>query len=144
MTKQSVYLLIVLVLWGLIPILDKKGLAGESVSSSLGLMIRLVFAVLVVFPFWLKSPALQEEWKTISWKAVGLFAASGLISMVVAQYFYYEALKEKSVARLFPILFGGAPVVSTLLAWLFLGESISPAMGIGCFLIAIGSGLMFF
>lgn len=78
----------------------------------------------------------------MSWRALGFFAISGIGSAFLAQYCYYEALKDQSVSRLFPVLFGGTPVVTALLGVLILGEAMTLTSGLGLVLIVIGSLLL--
>ena len=141
--KLDFFILITLLLWGAIPIMDKLGLSHETASPEAGLIIRLLAAALVLaiaVPF---SASLKQSIASISWKGVFIFALSGVISMIIAQYFYYSALKEKDVAKWFPILFGGAPVVTIVLGWCFLGEAVTTVHWLGCGLIVFGSALLF-
>lgn len=131
-----------LVLWGLIPIFDKIGLKGQTASPLAGMVVRVAAAILLFLPWLVFSPSVRADIAGLSWRAVLVFALSGVISLVLAQYLYYSALAQRDVGRLFPVLFGGAPVVGILFAALFLGESLSLKTAIGALLIAAGSVLL--
>jgi uncharacterized membrane protein len=139
------YLLLTMILWGIIPILDKQGLSGEHVSPIAGMTIRVIAGVVGLIGWWLLFPSTSfTEWHGFSWQGAGLLALSGFLSMVIAQFFYYEALKEHKVSVLFPVLFAGAPVLASILGVFFLQEKMSWLAMVGCFLISVGSCLMFF
>ncbi|MBF0501214.1 MAG: DMT family transporter [Candidatus Riflebacteria bacterium] len=142
--KSMFFLFATLFLWALIPILDKKGLSGETISPEIGLAIRILAAFVAISPFLFMSPPIRDGIRTLPWRTIALFAASGIASMILSQYFYYAALREQSVVRLFPILFGGTPLISMLLAWYFLGEQLTRATFAGGILIAAGSALILF
>jgi uncharacterized membrane protein len=131
-----------IVIWSLIPIIDKVGLGQDKVHPLAGLTIRLL-AGLVVLGFLLPLlPETRHTLTTLSWKAWVTFAASGVLSLLLGQYFYYQALQAGSVGRVFPLLFGAPPVVSMLLAWWFLGEALTRTHVAGGLLITLGTVLL--
>lgn len=141
-TKTMVYVFVTLVLWGLIPIFDKLALDAKKIPPLIGICIRVSVAVLALLPLLFAAPHLREGWSELPMRQLLGFAASGIISLVIAQYFYYEALRDTQVSKLFPLLFGGAPVVSMVLGWLVLGEKISALTAAGGVLITVGSVLI--
>lgn len=141
-TRTTAYILITLVLWGLIPIFDKLALDAKKIPPFIGIGIRVSVAVLALLPFLYAVPDLREGWNGLGARQFLAFAASGIISLIIAQYFYYEALRDSQVSKLFPLLFGGAPVVSMLLGWFVLGEKISGMTAAGGVLITLGSILL--
>ncbi|MBI3039191.1 EamA family transporter, partial [bacterium] len=88
------------------------------------------------------STDIRKGFREMSWESFGIFSASGIISMIIAQFFYYEALKDKEVTRLFPVLFGGTPVITMILGCLILGEKVTILSGVGGALIIAGSIMM--
>lgn len=142
-TRTIFFVFLTLMLWGVIPIFDKLALDTKRIPPIIGICLRISAAVIVLAPLLLTMPQLREGWSALSLRQGLAFAASGIISLVIAQYFYYEALKGSQVSRLFPLLFGGAPVVTMILGWLFLGETITAATAAGGLLITFGSALMF-
>lgn len=129
------------ILWGLIPIIDKLALNQSAVDPWVGIALRAGAVSLLVWPvlLWLGPgfPALR----TLSWQATGLFIASGLVSLLIAQYAYYALLKQADVSRVFPFLFAAAPLVTLLCGVVFLGESLTPKQWLGALLV-IGGGLL--
>ena len=141
-TRTTAYIITTLVLWGLIPIFDKLALDAKKIPPFIGIGIRVSVAVLALLSLLYAAPHLREGWNSLGMRQILGFAASGIISLVIAQYFYYEALRDSQVSKLFPLLFGGAPVVSIFLGWLVLGEKISGITAAGGALITIGSVLL--
>ncbi|MBP7633227.1 DMT family transporter [Candidatus Ozemobacteraceae bacterium] len=141
-TRTTSYILITLVLWGLIPIFDKMALDAKKIPPFIGIGIRVSVAALGLVPLLYAAPHLREGWNSIGMRQFLAFAASGIISLIIAQFFYYEALRDSQVSKLFPLLFGGAPVVSIFLGWLVLGEKISGMTAAGGVLITLGSILL--
>ena len=131
-----------LVLWPIIPIVDKIGLAGKRAPLG-GMAARMLVAMAFLIPVLVISPGIRGELQTFGRREWLAFGASGLISLLLAQYFYYSSLEDHDVARLFPFLFGGAPVLTMLLALHFLGEVVSLKAWAGGGLIFAGSLLMF-
>lgn len=143
-TRTTAYILITLILWGLIPIFDKMALDAKKIPPFVGIAIRISVAALALLPLLYAAPHLREGWNSLGMRQVVAFAASGIISLVIAQYFYYEALRDSQVSKLFPLLFGGAPVISMFLGWLVLGEKISSMTAAGGVLITLGSVMILF
>lgn len=143
-TRATAYILITLILWGLIPIFDKMALDAKKIPPFVGIAIRISVAALALLPLLYAAPHLREGWNSLGMRQVVAFAASGIISLVIAQYFYYEALRDSQVSKLFPLLFGGAPVISMFLGWLMLGEKISSMTAAGGVLITLGSVMILF
>ncbi len=141
--RLHVFVVVTLVLWGVIPIFDKLGLADKKVDPWAGICIRLLAGFAAMIPVFLASPQIKAGIAALGWREIAVFSASGIISLVVAQFFYYGSLQEKDVGKLFPILFGGGPVVTMVLAWAFLGEKVTLVSALGGLLVVVGSGLMF-
>lgn len=133
---------ITMVLWAVIPILDKQGLSGEKVPPLVGMALRLLAAGAAFVPLLLWRADLRAGIAAASWRAIATFAASGIISMLLAQITYYHALAGGTVTRLFPVLFGGAPVLGLVLAATLLGEKITAQIVAGGALVAIGSAIL--
>lgn len=130
------------VLWAIIPIIDKLALAGRQAPPA-GVVARLLVAVVALLPGLACSPTLREGLAELGCREWLAFGASGIISLLLAQYCYYVALRDRAVATLFPFLFGGAPVLTMGLAWAILGEPIGWRAGLGGGLIFLGSLLLF-
>lgn len=141
--KTNVYIFATLVLWGIIPIFDKLGLGDKKISPFLGLSMRLLSACAIFIPILLADSRFRTGLFELSTQAKLTFALSGICSVIISQYLYYTALQDEKVTKLFPVLFGGAPVVTMILAKIILGEQMKLHSIIGGLLIVIGSAIMF-
>lgn len=128
-------------LWGLIPILDKLALSQFAASPLVGIAIRAAGVAVLAVPI---AAAYGEAGKAIRAMppaAIALYLASGVVSLLVAQFAYYSLLKQADVSRVFPFLFSAAPVVTMVLGVLWLGETLSGKQVVGALLV-IGGGLL--
>ena len=73
--------------------------------------------------------------------AIALFVASGVTSLLLAQYSYYTLLQRADVSRVFPFLFSAAPVVTLLIGVFALGETMTLKQILGVMLV-VGGGLL--
>lgn len=129
------YALLTAVIWGVVPILEKLGLAQAAPFH--GLMVRSlgVLAGLVFFS-WIVSP--WEALKSMGWRAAGLLALGGFLASFVGQMVFYRAIKVGEVSRVVPVA-GMYPLVAFLLGILLLGESLTvpKALGVLCILVGV-------
>ncbi len=130
------------VLWAIIPIVDKLALAGRKAPPA-GVVARLLVAVGVLLPVLALSSEVRESLAGLDRREWLAFGASGVLSLLLAQYCYYQALRDHAVSTLFPFLFGGAPVLTMVLAWAVLGEPAGWRTGAGGGLIFLGCLLLF-
>lgn len=132
---------VTVVLWGLIPIIDKLALSHFAASPLVGIAIRAAGVAVLAVPL---AAAYGEGGKAIRAMppaAIGLYLASGVVSLLLAQYAYYALLKQADVSRVFPFLFSAAPIVTMVLGVAVLGETLSAKQVIGALLV-IGGGLL--
>ncbi|MEB3327670.1 MAG: EamA family transporter [Candidatus Sericytochromatia bacterium] len=130
-----------IVLWGVIPLIDKVAVGHAAVSPLVGIAIRATAVVVLAVPLALWAGDAGPALRALPWRVVGLYAASGVVSLLLAQYAYYTLLRQADVARVFPLLFAAAPVVTVGLAIALLGESLTPRQALGTLLI-VGGGLL--
>ena len=139
---------VTVLLWGLIPLLDKLALNQFHGSPLVGIAVRAASVALVAVPAawsvgWgrqLGGGGLANS-RALPWQALLLFAASGIVSLLISQYAYYRLLQRSDVSRVFPFLFSAAPVVTMVLGVLVLGESLTVRQIMGAALV-IGGGLL--
>lgn len=114
-------------------VLAKPGLAG--ISGELGLVVRTLFVCAFVLAFGaLAVPAGEVRALTranVGWLALSALATAG------SWVFYYKALKDGEVATV-ALIDKGSFVVAAVLAWLFLGERLTPRALAGGALILTG------
>lgn len=122
---------------GFTSVIAKRGLEG--VSGDVGLTVRtgFVFALVLGYAAWLvpKSQFGNLGRQNLAW--LGLSGVTTALSWI----FYYKALKAGDVSRV-ALIDKGSFVVAVILAWLFLGESITPRIIAGCCLILAGLAIV--
>lgn len=118
---------------GFTAVLAKAGLQG--ISSDLAMGIRTIFVAVFVLLFcaWVVDPA---ERSALTWSHVGWLALSALAT-AASWVFYYKALQTGDVASV-ALIDKGSVIVAMLLAWAFLGESLTMRSVIGAALIVSG------
>ncbi len=133
MERWVAYALISMLFAGVTSVLAKHGLDG--ISGEAGLAVRTVF----VFAFVLGFAALAVP--RADFAAVGprnyAWLAVSAATTVASWVFYYKALKPGEVSTI-ALIDKGSFVVAVLLAWLLLGEKLTPRVVLGCGLILAG------
>lgn len=118
---------------GFTSVIAKKGLTG--ISGDLGLTIRTIFVFIYMLGFAVYAvPA--KDWsllKTSNW----LWLAASAVTTTLSWIFYYRAIKAGEVSTV-ALIDKGSVVVSVVLAFLFLHESITTAKLAGAGLILAG------
>jgi bacterial/archaeal transporter family protein len=127
------------VVWGIVPVMEKIGLARIMPFS--GLLIRscgvMIGALMLsLFNKEIFMTALKADLKTVVFLVLGGFLAS-----IVGQTFFYHALKTGEASKVVPIA-GTYPLVSFLLGILFLGESFTVTKGAGVIFVIAGLFLL--
>lgn len=104
-----------ILLWGAIPILDKAALALAPSAAIWGMGIRAAAAAVVIAPLvaWHSG---TEELQAMPPFAVALYVASGVASLVLGQYAYYALLQQAAASRVYPLVFGLAPLITVVIA----------------------------
>ena len=133
MERWVVFAWISMVFAGFTSVIAKHGLVG--ITGELGLAVRTIFVSVFVFGFAaLAVPRAQFGALTrhnLVW--LGLSGATTAVSWV----FYYKALKLGEVSTV-ALIDKGSFVVAVVLAWLLLGERITPRVAMGTALIVAG------
>lgn len=130
-----VYALITMVIWGLIPVVEKWGLIN--MQPIVALMYRCVGAVLgfILIIIW-KTNEFKEAFSYLH-KGWYFLVIGGLFGAVIGNLFYYYALKEGEVSRVVPIA-GSFPVMSFILGVLIFHDSLTLTKVLGLFLVVGG------
>lgn len=118
---------------GIVPVLDKAAMGG--VSSQVALTLRTLFVggFVVIFACAFTS---AKDFAALSWRNILCLGFSALAT-ALAWTFQYKALKMTNVGNV-GLIDKGSIIVAIALAAIFLGETISWRMAIGCVLVVSG------
>jgi bacterial/archaeal transporter family protein len=133
MEKWVVYAFVSMVFAGFTSVIAKLGLAG--ISGDLGLAIRTCFVFVFVLLF-AGAVVPSEELAAITPRNLLWLALSG-VTTAFSWVFYYRAIKLGEVSTV-ALIDKGSVVVALVLAWIVLGETLTPHKLVGCGLIAAG------
>lgn len=133
MERWVVYALLSMVFAGFTSVVAKQGLEG--ITSELGLMIRTCFVFVLIIAFAAVTVPISHL-ATLTPRNYWWLGLSG-VTTAASWAFYYKALKVGEVSTI-ALIDKGSFVVAVLLAWLFLGERITPRIVGGSTLILTG------
>jgi transporter family protein len=133
MERWVIYAIFSMIFAGFTSVIAKQGLEG--ITSELGLAIRTCFVFVLVLAFATFTVPLSHL-GTLTTKNYWWLGLSGLTT-AISWVFYYKALKLGEVSTI-ALIDKGSFVVAVLLAWLLLGERITPRIACGCVLILAG------
>jgi transporter family protein len=138
--QVNIILLLVLtaILWGITPIMEKKGL--QNTSPLVGLVFRnftVSFILILAILFMNKT----KEVFTTSSRDMILFGLSGIIAGLLAMVTYFSALKLGATSQIVPIA-ATYPLITAIISILLLGEQLTFIRIIGIVLIIIGIWLV--
>ncbi len=134
------YLLIffTVLLWGTAPILDKIALKNSQILVGIFVRSVAVFSsIVLIFTFSQGFKLLKSS----SYRDILLFALSGIGAGLLGMFSYYGALKYLPSSKVVPLC-STYPLVSAILAFLFLNESLTLLRILGIILIIIGIWLV--
>ena len=114
-------------------LLISKGMRDSNASSAC-LISTSVQAVALLIPMMFSIPELN-------WQALALFALSGALALGIARLLYFIAMEQIGVAVSSAII-GSNPLVSTVLAIVFLSEAVDTATIVGAVLVVGGVFLL--
>jgi bacterial/archaeal transporter family protein len=118
---------------GFTSVIAKQGLSG--ISGELGLAVRTCFVAVFVLGFAVVVVA-RDEVSAVGRHNIVWLGLSG-VTTAVSWVFYYKALKLGEVSTI-ALIDKGSVVVAVALAWLVLGERITPRIILGSLLILGG------
>jgi uncharacterized membrane protein len=127
-----VYALLAVICWGFEAIIVKA--AGDGVDSMTGTGIGCIAAGVFFLIYLVGTGRVNGSVLNRSGLFYGL---AGIISFAVGHYLYYTAI-NKSGAALSASLVSTYPLLTVLMAALFLGEPLTVRNGVGTLLIVIG------
>lgn len=134
MNRAALWALLAALCFGIAPMFEK--LALKTINPLVAVFIRatvtalFIGVVLTIEGGW----GQLADLKAPSWFFI---VVSGLIGVLLAQVFYFQALQTDEVGRIVPIV-GSYPLFAALLAAVFLGERLTPGRIFGTFLVFLG------
>jgi len=122
-------------IWGVVPLMEKLGLAN--VPPTIGLIVRsagVIIGFVIFSVVWSPWGAIRM----LPWSSIVLLAGGGFLASFVGQLAFYQALKSGAISQLTPVA-GAYPLVAALLGWWVLREpiTITRALGVGCVVLGV-------
>lgn len=134
MNESALWALFAALCFGIAPIFEKIGLTQAQPLAAV--FVRA--AITTIFTggclFLQAGWAPVATWSFKTWLAI---IASGVIGVLMAQIFYFAALRGGDVGRVAPIA-GAYPLFACILAAIFLGEKLTPGRVFGTVLVFLG------
>ncbi|MBI4328634.1 MAG: DMT family transporter [Chloroflexi bacterium] len=137
MLAGILFALIAMTMWGVGAIFVRLGLRGMRAST--GTFISLLVGV----PFSL-AVALVMDWRALAevpFSVLPWLVLVGLLNFQLGRFLNYSAISAAGVSRAAPII-GIAPLFASLIAVVFLGETLSVYLLLGTVSIVGGLGLI--
>jgi transporter family protein len=131
--KWIVFAVISMIFAGFTSVIAKKGLDG--ITGELGLTIRTCFVFVLVLMF--AAVGVNREELPLLTRQNFLWLGLSGVTTAASWLFYYKALKDGEVSTV-ALIDKGSFVVAVLLAWMVLGERITPRIILGSLLILAG------
>ena len=134
-SKAFLFALVVSFLWGVAPIFGKVGLV--KVEPTVALAFRS-FVISFILLFWAIFTGHLDEIYSLATSKAGLFiVAEGICASLLGHLAYYYALKYGEASKMVPVT-ASFPLITIILAILFLSEKFTPFKVIGAILIIAG------
>ncbi len=137
--KAFMYAVLTAIIWGLAPAFEKTGLSGK-IDPYVGVVIRtipvVIFSITGLFLLGKAGELAHLEVRNVFYIAMG-----GLIAGFLGQLTLYNALKAGEASIVVPIS-ATYPLVTLIIAVLFLGESVTLAKVLGIVLVISGVALL--
>lgn len=127
-----VYALLAVICWGFEAIIVKA--AGDGVDPLTGTGIGCLTAGILFLLYLAGTGRISGQ---VLNKSGLLYGLAGIVSFAIGHYLYYTAI-NKSGAALSASLVSTYPLLTVLMAALFLGEPLTIRSGVGTLLIVIG------
>lgn len=134
MNNNLMWAMLACLCWGVAPLFEKVGLRQAHPLWAIIIRSSVTCLFLLTFVTVRGASVDLKHWSAFTWVNVFLGA---VVSVVLAQAFYFKALQGGDISQIVPIV-GAYPLVSAILASLFLGEPLTLARGIGVGLVVLG------
>jgi len=136
--KLMIFLFLTTLFWGVAAIFDKLALGKTSPFT--GMMIRQFILTGILFAISLGSGRLGNL-GTLNGRTILFFGLSGICGGAAGLWTYYHALRLGGASLVVPIT-ATYPLITVLLSWLILQESLTVSRVVGTGLIVLGVWLV--
>jgi len=133
-----VFAILAMIFWGAAAICDRLGISGA--SPEVGLTIRTGAVAMGVLMIFLVTGQTREL-SQMKPSSVFFLALSGLLAGVIGQLLYFKALKPGEASVVVPLV-GAYPLITLILAIIFLKEKVTWIRAAGALLVASGVFLL--
>jgi len=130
--------LVASLLWGVAPVFGKAGLGSTDPNTAL--LVRTLGIALVLTVYALGTGGFARL-ATIGWRPAGFILAEGILASLAGHLAFYYALKLGEAGRVVPIA-ASYPLVTVLIAMVFLGEAVTWQKLAGTLLVVAGVWLL--
>ncbi|MBM3238201.1 hypothetical protein FJZ31_18065 [Candidatus Poribacteria bacterium] len=134
-SKAFLFALVASIFWGLAPIFGKLGLVKVEPTVALTLRSFVISFVLLVWV--ITTGNLNDLYSLVTSKSGIFIAAEGIFASLLGHLAYYYAVKYGDVSKMTPVV-SSFPLITVILAILFLGEKFTFTKLIGAILIIAG------
>jgi transporter family protein len=124
--------------WGLAPLFAKTGLS--KLPPLTAVVFRNTFIAVIFLSVFFTSGQAKSLF-TYDIRSILLILIEASLAGLIGQYFYYKAVKVWEASRVVPIV-GAYPLISFIIAAVFLSEKMTMAKSLGAVLIVVGIGLL--
>ena len=134
-SKTLLFALAASFFWGLGPIFAKMGLTRTDPTVALAFRSFVIGFILL---FWaIATGHFGDVCSLATSKAGLLIAAEGICASLLGHLAFYYAIKSGEVSRMVPVV-SSFPLITVILAILFLSEKLTPTKSIGAMLVVAG------
>lgn len=131
------YALLAGLLWGVGPLLLKRGMKQSNVSTAT--LIEQVVSVLTLVALAVYQNELIRP--DLSAQAFWSFFAAGAVGASFGKIFYYKGIDKVGASKSVSVK-NSSPILTTILAVIFLGEELTLLIAAGVILIVVGIGVL--
>ncbi|MDY6831563.1 MAG: EamA family transporter [Thermodesulfobacteriota bacterium] len=140
--RAELWALLTAACWATGSLLEKRGVISGGLAPVMGTTVRtlvsLAFLTIISFPYWGQVRAAGS--KPIALIALG----GGILAGGLGIMFLYTGLKHGHLSTVMTIAFCMAPVLGTVLGYLFLNERLSLVQTVGIVLCVAGAAMVTF
>ena len=136
--KLMTFLFLTTLFWGMAAIFDK--LALGKVAPLSGMMVRQFILTGILLLIGISSGRLGGA-LTLEWRSMLFFGLSGICGGIAGLWTYYHALRLGGASLVVPIT-ATYPLITALLSWAILQESLTISRLIGTAFIVLGVWLV--